>query len=82
MEPKDPRWIGAWWIGFLLFGILAIIVAIPLAFYPRRMIPKIEKEKTENPQESRDSDTCCSVVKGIGNVIMFNLTFKNLPVSL
>jgi hypothetical protein len=71
MEPKDPRWIGAWWIGFLLFGILAIIVAIPLAFYPRRMIPKIEKEKTENPQESRDSDTCCSVVKGM--VIQLNI---------
>jgi hypothetical protein len=50
---------------------LAIIVAIPLAFYPRRMIPKIENKKPENPPESRDSDTFCSVVKGL--VIQLNI---------
>ncbi|CAG5124476.1 unnamed protein product, partial [Candidula unifasciata] len=37
MSPRDPRWIGAWWIGFLLFGTLGLIIAVPLLFFPKHM---------------------------------------------
>ncbi|KAH9496195.1 hypothetical protein Btru_010449 [Bulinus truncatus] len=40
MSPKDPRWLGAWWLGFLVFGLLGLIVGIPLAFFPRRFHAK------------------------------------------
>lgn len=43
LTPKDPRWIGAWWIGFLLFGILFFLVAAITATFPR-----YHKENTAN----------------------------------
>lgn len=35
--PDDPRWIGAWWIGFVLQGVLQLLLTIPLALFPRRL---------------------------------------------
>ena len=37
LKPTDPRWIGAWWMGFLLVGGLAIVPSLPMLFFPRRM---------------------------------------------
>ncbi|CAL1537422.1 unnamed protein product [Lymnaea stagnalis] len=37
MGPRDPRWLGAWWLGFLLFGSLGLVVGIPLFFFPRHI---------------------------------------------
>ncbi|XP_052074077.1 solute carrier organic anion transporter family member 1A4-like [Mytilus californianus] len=31
---QDPRWIGAWWLGFIVFGTLSIVTGIPLMFFP------------------------------------------------
>ena len=37
LKPTDPRWIGAWWMGFLLVGALAIVSSLPMLFFPRRL---------------------------------------------
>ncbi|GFR70784.1 solute carrier organic anion transporter family member [Elysia marginata] len=34
---RDPRWVGAWWLGFLVFGGAAVVAALPLACFPRRL---------------------------------------------
>lgn len=49
MTPTDPRWIGAWWIGFLVSGTLLIILAIPLAFFPREF-----KRPLKSSQAAKD----------------------------
>ncbi|XP_050389579.2 solute carrier organic anion transporter family member 2A1 [Patella vulgata] len=33
--PRHPRWIGAWWLGFVVFGVAAIILALPLFLFPK-----------------------------------------------
>ena len=35
LEETDPGWVGAWWICFVLSGILSLITCIPFFMFPR-----------------------------------------------
>ncbi|XP_011292792.2 solute carrier organic anion transporter family member 4A1 isoform X1 [Musca domestica] len=35
IDPGDRRWVGMWWGGFLLCGVLLLIVAIPFFSFPK-----------------------------------------------
>lgn len=35
---SDPRWVGAWWLGFVIFGSAAILLSGPLFMFPRKML--------------------------------------------
>ncbi|KAM9311392.1 solute carrier organic anion transporter family member 1A6-like [Gastrophryne carolinensis] len=56
ITPQDSRWVGAWWVGFLLAGIIHLLSGIPFCFIPRNaknqeaQQPMKEKEGTE-PQK-------------------------------
>ncbi|NXO22029.1 SO2B1 protein, partial [Cisticola juncidis] len=34
---KDPRWVGAWWLGFLVAASMVALSALPYFFFPREM---------------------------------------------
>uniref|UniRef100_A0A8D2LP84 Solute carrier organic anion transporter family member n=1 Tax=Varanus komodoensis TaxID=61221 RepID=A0A8D2LP84_VARKO len=35
--PNDPRWVGAWWLGFIIAAGVVAIAAIPYFFFPEEM---------------------------------------------
>uniref|UniRef100_A0A8D0XB41 Solute carrier organic anion transporter family member n=1 Tax=Sus scrofa TaxID=9823 RepID=A0A8D0XB41_PIG len=44
ITPKDSRWVGAWWLGFLVAGLISIISSIPFFFLPKSL-DKPQKER-------------------------------------
>ncbi|XP_037538810.1 solute carrier organic anion transporter family member 3A1 [Nematolebias whitei] len=63
ITPDDPRWIGAWWAGFLLCGALLFCSALFMFGFPHSLPTKERDEGTESkqvmlpPPLSPDSDT-------------------------
>lgn len=35
LQETDPGWVGAWWICFILSGLLSFIICVPFFLYPR-----------------------------------------------
>uniref|UniRef100_A0A3Q4HY50 Solute carrier organic anion transporter family member n=1 Tax=Neolamprologus brichardi TaxID=32507 RepID=A0A3Q4HY50_NEOBR len=75
ITPKDSRWVGAWWMGFLVSSGLLLISSIPFWFLPRSM-PKQESEenhetpvceilnKTEDAQNNNQNFKLTEIAKG------------------
>ena len=53
ITPQDPRWIGAWWLGFLIFGGVAIIASLPMFFFPKKMRDRRVDLKEEKIKSKR-----------------------------
>lgn len=43
----DTRWVGAWWMGFLVSGVLNLFAAVPFCFLPKTLPKEGEEGLTE-----------------------------------
>ena len=55
MDPSDDRWLGAWWIGFLISGIAAILSAIPMSMLSK-VISSTADEKSLSRENKREEN--------------------------
>ncbi|XP_053317097.1 solute carrier organic anion transporter family member 2A1 isoform X2 [Spea bombifrons] len=68
ISPRDPRWIGAWWVGLLIASGCMVITSLPYFFFPRHMT-KSEKCATEEnvlrkvPDVKNEEGSLCSFIK-------------------
>lgn len=37
LDRRDPRWVGAWWLGFVICAACSLLPAFPLALFPRNL---------------------------------------------
>ncbi|XP_067861426.1 solute carrier organic anion transporter family member 1C1-like [Heptranchias perlo] len=44
---KDARWVGAWWLGFLISGAIASLSAIPFWFFPKSLTKELKNKSSE-----------------------------------
>ncbi|KAM5262911.1 solute carrier organic anion transporter family member 1C1 isoform 2-T2 [Ctenodactylus gundi] len=46
ITPKDPQWVGAWWLGYLIAGTISLLAATPFWCLPKSL---------PRPQSTQDS---------------------------
>lgn len=68
LTPSHPNWIGAWWIPFLIFGIVSLFLGVGILLFPEKAEP-VHSVKKKNQQEQKQLET-------------EQLTIEKVPVEL
>lgn len=68
ITPRDPRWIGAWWVGLLIASGCMVVTSIPYFFFPRHMSKSKKCATEENvlrkvPDVTSEEDSLISFIK-------------------
>ncbi|XP_071804679.1 solute carrier organic anion transporter family member 1B3-like [Asterias amurensis] len=63
-QPGDPNWIGAWWLTYATFGVLMILVSVPIALFPKRVRRRSGQEERRGQEEITQEQT--EVTNGTG----------------
>lgn len=50
ITPRDPRWVGAWWMGYILFAVALTPVAVVMMLFPR-ILPSGKNYKVNRQQK-------------------------------
>ncbi|XP_066270044.1 solute carrier organic anion transporter family member 4C1-like [Branchiostoma lanceolatum] len=76
LTPDDPRWVGAWWMGFVVCAALSWAVSFPLAGYPKELPGAAEinaKKRSEAHQKGGED---------IVSTPDFGKTWRDFPTAL
>lgn len=71
LEKTDPRYLGAWWLGFIILGMIIILLSFPLYLFPKEIKGhKVEKEEEEELNMSFFSDAKKTTIRVLTNPII------------
>ncbi|CAG2102525.1 unnamed protein product [Medioppia subpectinata] len=61
VSSRDPRFIGAWWIGFLVIAGLLFLATLPMFLFPRQLKGASVKEKDRIDYDNSAQVTTCGL---------------------
>uniref|UniRef100_A0A672LAH3 Solute carrier organic anion transporter family member n=1 Tax=Sinocyclocheilus grahami TaxID=75366 RepID=A0A672LAH3_SINGR len=85
LKNDDPRWVGAWWLGFLIAATLLLLTSLPYLFFPRKMSreeiveapvePSTEKmmEDKKPKSETKEEVSLTEFLKSFPKIVMRTL---------
>ncbi|NXM06969.1 SO1C1 protein, partial [Tyrannus savana] len=54
ITPKDVQWVGAWWLGYLIAGVISVLAGIPFWFLPKHLPrPESRKDSSTSSEQSK-----------------------------
>uniref|UniRef100_A0A7N6BYU6 Solute carrier organic anion transporter family member n=1 Tax=Anabas testudineus TaxID=64144 RepID=A0A7N6BYU6_ANATE len=51
---KDSRWVGAWWLGFIVTGAVVLLSSIPFWFLPKSLPKQGQDKRISCPRKTRN----------------------------
>ncbi|KAB1254572.1 Solute carrier organic anion transporter family member 1C1 [Camelus dromedarius] len=68
ITPKDPQWVGAWWLGYLIAGTVSLLAAVPFWCLPKSLPrPQSREHSNSSSEKSKfimDDHTDCRTPLG------------------
>lgn len=64
ISKDDPRWLGAWWLGWMLLGALMFVFALLIGMFPQHLPKKLKKS---DGQFSADQEKCNRALEVTGD---------------
>ncbi|ESO83194.1 hypothetical protein LOTGIDRAFT_92173, partial [Lottia gigantea] len=74
---SHPRWIGAWWGGFIICGLLILMLAIPFMAFPKVLVN--EKRKL---LEHKAKEDLLTVSDSAEENVQYGKTIRDIPRSI
>ncbi|KAL8573006.1 hypothetical protein ACOMHN_010436 [Nucella lapillus] len=76
---RHPKWIGAWWLGYLTFGIAACVCAMPLFLFPRGF--RADAQRIQQPKRE-DLDVAKRLTKLLKGFVAAMVRLVTNPVYM
>ncbi|KPP79160.1 solute carrier organic anion transporter family member 2A1-like [Scleropages formosus] len=81
LTPKDPRWVGAWWMGLLISSACLALTSLPYFFFPRHMQKGVPEKVIGAETDNLKEDLQRSEVSLVDFLKMFPRLFVRLLLS-
>ncbi|XP_053330553.1 solute carrier organic anion transporter family member 4C1 [Spea bombifrons] len=76
ITPSDPRWLGAWWIAFLICGLVTWLLIAPFSCFPKHLPGTAEIQSQRISQAHNNGSESIVEEKNLGK------SFKDFPMAL
>ncbi|XP_067682041.1 solute carrier organic anion transporter family member 4C1-like [Haliotis asinina] len=87
-DAQDQRWVGAWWIGYIVTGIIIVVISIPISGFPKYFSNSPHREELEkNAQEKVPKNLLSYLKKAVTDFfkaffkLIFDLEFMFISVA-
>ncbi|KAI3421311.1 hypothetical protein GPALN_014930 [Globodera pallida] len=71
LDETDPKWVGAWYLGFLLASLLGLLAVFPILIFPKLLPESLKWHRTRLQEETlgqkKRSPECCGIPPSSGN---------------